>query len=68
MYGKNNAAAPSAPEPEQDYEPEEEPEENEGIAPDDVLAANVIRWAPPITVILCALVIAATVVYHLVVQ
>lgn len=68
VYGKNNAAAPSAPEPEQDYEPEEEPEENEGIAPDDVLAANVIRWAPPITVILCALVIAATVVYHLVVQ
>ena len=72
VYGKNNAAAPSAPESGQDYEPEEEleeePEENEGIAPDDVLAANVIRWAPPITVILCALVIAATVVYHLVVQ
>lgn len=64
-------------EPEEpDYDPEEDAENDEedyGESPqsrgaDDELAANVIRWAPPITVILCALVIAATVVYHLVFQ
>lgn len=71
-----------ADEPEEpEYEPEEDAgydddeDENEAYdepqrdtEADDELAANVIRWAPPITVILCALVIAATVVYHLVFQ
>lgn len=51
-------------------EPEEEEAEyeDEEISSDDELAARIIRWAPPITVILCALVVAFTVVYHVVLQ
>lgn len=73
--GDNTRVYGSKPE---DEDPEDEPEEEtayddeepdeESMAADDELAANVIRWAPPITVILCALVIASTVVYHLVFQ
>lgn len=68
MYGEEEDAE-SADETE-DYEGAEESEEAEEgeTSGDDELAANVIRWAPPITVILCALIIAATVVYHLVFQ
>lgn len=62
MYGEDEEAE-QADETE-DYEEAEEGE----TSSDDELAANVIRWAPPITVILCALIIAATVVYHLVFQ
>lgn len=64
-----SAPRPVEEEPYEDEEYEEEYEEQEDeLSPDDALAANIIRWAPPVTVILCALVIAFTVVYHLVLQ
>lgn len=68
MYGEGEETEPA--DETEDYEEAEESEEAEEGEPsgDDELAANVIRWAPPITVILCALIIAATVVYHLVFQ
>lgn len=34
---------------------------------DDVLAENIIRWAPPVTAIICALIIAVSLVYHFVI-
>lgn len=33
---------------------------------DDVMAERIIRWAPPITAIVCALIIAVSLVYHFV--
>ncbi len=68
MYGEEEDAEPA--DETEDYEDAEQSEETEEgeTSGDDELAANVIRWAPPITVILCALIIAATVVYHLVFQ
>ena len=59
VYQSEKPSAPAKAAP--DYE-----EETEG--PDDALAANIIRWAPPITIILCALVVAFTLVYHFVAQ
>lgn len=41
----------------------DEDEESE----DDVLAERVIRWAPPITAIVCALIIAVSLIYHFVI-
>lgn len=52
----------------QDTVDDEFVEQDDNRDPDDVLAARVIRWAPPITVILCALLIAFTVVYHMIAQ
>lgn len=34
---------------------------------DDIMAERIIRWAPPITAILCALIIAASLIYYFVI-
>ena len=41
----------------------DEDEESE----DDVLAERIIHWAPPITAIVCALIIAVSLIYHFVI-
>lgn len=41
----------------------DEDEESE----DDIMAERIIRWAPPITAILCALIIAASLIYYFVI-
>ncbi|MGN0984052.1 MAG: hypothetical protein ACI4OI_04340 [Gemmiger sp.] len=55
-----------------DYDEEEEEQprgryaDDEEESEDDVMAENIIRWAPPITAIVCALIIAVSLVYHFV--
>ena len=34
---------------------------------DDVMAERIIHWAPPITAIVCALIIAVSLIYHFVI-
>ena len=34
---------------------------------DDIMAERIIHWAPPITAIVCALIIAVSLVYHFVI-
>lgn len=67
VYRSGNAPKP-APQAEEPEEEAEEGYEDEEISSDDALAAKIIRWAPPITVILCAIMVAFTVVYHVVLQ
>ena len=38
----------------------DEDEESE----DDVMAERIIRWAPPITAVICALIIAVSLIYN----
>lgn len=41
--------------------------DDEAESDEDLMAERIIRWAPPITAILCALIIAAALIYHFVV-
>lgn len=41
--------------------------DDEEESEDDALAERIIRWAPPITAIVCALIIAVSLVYHFVI-
>ena len=34
---------------------------------DDVMAERIIHWAPPITAVVCALIIAVSLIYHFVI-
>jgi len=34
---------------------------------DDILAENIIRWAPPVTAVICALIIAVSLIYYFVI-
>ena len=53
-----------------DYDEEEEPRgryvDDEEESEDDVMAERIIHWAPPITAIICALIIAVTLIYYFV--
>ena len=41
--------------------------DDEESSEDDIMAERIIRWAPPITAIVCALIIAVSLVYHFVI-
>ena len=34
---------------------------------DDIMAERIIHWAPPVTAVICALIIAVSLVYHFVI-
>ena len=60
-----------------DYDDEEDEEprrkkrgryaDDDEASEDDVMAERIIHWAPPITAIVCALIIAVSLVYHFVI-
>ena len=41
--------------------------DDEEASEDDIMAERIIHWAPPITAIVCALIIAVSLVYHFVI-
>ena len=60
-------------EAEDDYE-EERPAKRRGRyaddeeeSEDDIMAERIIRWAPPITAIVCALIVAVSLIYYFVI-
>ena len=40
--------------------------DDDEVSEDDEMAERIIHWAPPITAIVCALIIAVSLVYHFV--
>ena len=41
--------------------------DDDDASEDDIMAERIIHWAPPITAIVCALIIAVSLVYHFVI-
>lgn len=55
-----------------EYDDEDDPKrgryaDDEEESEDDVMAENIIRWAPPITAVICALIIAVSLIYNFVI-